>query len=157
MPPLFDSSGNLLEGETQLQIDPSVCRVAGEEAADQGVGTAEQRGFEVADRRGQVDIIEKVPHRNAERQVIPMVGGVPEIPESAPTSQPAAAEPVSVPTTTSEAAGSTGFSAESEGLAEAEVDSKLAKTCTVIGRDNCFAGYGLRVEGAPPGHDDAGP
>src|SRR6266436_3221087 len=71
------SSGLLLqrclEAERHLQIESAIARQSGERAARNGIRLTKQRRAQIADRRGQIHVVEDVPRRNAERQVIAMV------------------------------------------------------------------------------------
>src|SRR5258708_3929856 len=71
------SSGLLLkrclEAERHLQIKSAIAGQSGERAARNRIRLTEERRTQIADRRGQIDVIKYVPRRNAERQVIAMV------------------------------------------------------------------------------------
>ena len=62
-----------LEIEGYLQIDPAIGRRRRVRSAGKPVGLAEERRTQVADRSGEIDVIENVSGVNAERQIVPVV------------------------------------------------------------------------------------
>src|SRR6267143_4221035 len=144
-----------LEAERHLQVDAPVCGGRGVRAARKAIGLAEERRTQIADGRGKVHVIENIPRRNAERQIVTVVvrhdvhsataaaGAVTAAPAPATGSARASGA------TTKRAAGSGAaragvqrffFLAEAEGFAETQVERKAARTGQRIDGSKAFIG-----------------
>src|SRR5204863_9257942 len=59
-----------LEVERYLQVDAAIGRRRRVRSPSKTVGPAEQSRTQVADRSGDIDLVEPIPGRDAERQVV---------------------------------------------------------------------------------------
>ena len=134
-----------LEGKPHLQIDSPVRGVAGEESARQGLGPAKVWGTQAADGLSIIDVVEDIARGNAEGQVEPAVGDASSPAKHtsahAHTAEPTGTKASAAPTSTPASRPTSGiaalnFSAEAEGLTEAQIGDELAEAGPVIGRDD---------------------